>query len=938
MGAALLSEQAGFALLNAGTAHVRGGLVRKFGFQMVMAGSLYRTSGLERHALRCLASVVNLFHDRGWPAAEQHLSLQIGSLALALKDDATALRFRGRVLERGMTGPVLKHHATVVKDWADCLARLKPASLRLALPRVIDEGARLCEPPSVAGGASELGELDGVLAKALNLGRVPKVRVAYAGEALLVTVALHNPLLCALPVQALRLAVAPGCRVLESEGESLELAPLETRRVALAVTPTHAGDALAVVGLRWRVMGLSAELECAFERRGALLNDTRQQIRERARAPDVSLSAQVAAPAPFLALRCTPLDASAGPEPSGAKFSFALEMTNTGSVVADNLLAAYAPGPAGQCGVEWTPAAEVLSEHVCRLPVRALQPGESAALRFTVLASTQPTELVIKYGARVARLPLAVPAGPMVRARAMVHANGRLVVVVDDDSHSIRPLAVSCVARRWALVQSVPPRAAPWEGSSSICLGLVAPAHEGASSLVKLVAEGAPDAGVAADDAFMLAANLRAIEDARQQARAAAETKKRAELDRGPVTIQDVRRLRRLGALAGQSADEATGAGGGAGGGAHAAGLLAGDGVHLCVHWRSSSGREGVALVPRVAVPPPPAAVVSIKHASSAVLARNGGSDSVVVRVDVTVRDASGLGLRGATLDVRSGGTFPAPGCWLGKRRQVLPDVPAHGEAKVVLAVRATSVGVFGVGPVVVAVGGSEFASEDGRLVVYEAAATAATTATAATAAWLEEDTMVMAESTDEAASPAKPVRRAVSGELDASAAAASGFADASLVSEAAAPSPATDEASDEVVPSAPMAISVPSKPASPPLPHSQSLPVEPAETPPVSEAAAAAAVEAIQAANAESPRLTALPLTGTPPVALDLDAATDAATLSEVLSAAVVRSLAANGTAADSPALSPGDPLDAAAKAKADDVDDDSFLRELEKEFSLDP
>jgi hypothetical protein len=39
LGAAVLSEQAGFALLHAGVAHVRGGLVRKFAFQMVMAGA-----------------------------------------------------------------------------------------------------------------------------------------------------------------------------------------------------------------------------------------------------------------------------------------------------------------------------------------------------------------------------------------------------------------------------------------------------------------------------------------------------------------------------------------------------------------------------------------------------------------------------------------------------------------------------------------------------------------------------------------------------------------------------------------------------------------------------------------------------------------------------------------------------------------------------------
>jgi hypothetical protein len=37
--------------------------------------------------------VVNLFRGQHWPAAEQHLYLQIGSLALALKDDAVAYVF-----------------------------------------------------------------------------------------------------------------------------------------------------------------------------------------------------------------------------------------------------------------------------------------------------------------------------------------------------------------------------------------------------------------------------------------------------------------------------------------------------------------------------------------------------------------------------------------------------------------------------------------------------------------------------------------------------------------------------------------------------------------------------------------------------------------------------------------------------------------------------
>jgi len=132
-----------------------------------------------------------------------------------------------------------------------------------------------------------------------------------------------------------------------------------------------------------------------------VLKDTRAQCVQRARAPEMSLTAKIGPPAPFLSIDCEHIDPSAGPEPVGCQFRFAVTITNTGVTAATDLVAAHLSGT-GPCGLHWAPNGDVLDENLTSLGVKAIEPQEKVTLKLTVMASLASPVVVIRYNNRFA--------------------------------------------------------------------------------------------------------------------------------------------------------------------------------------------------------------------------------------------------------------------------------------------------------------------------------------------------------------------------------------------------------------------------------------------------------------------------------------------------------------------------------------------------------
>lgn len=86
---ALLLEQAAYGFLATSTTQP---LHRKYAFHIVLAGHRFAKAGQRRHAFRCYKQAGEVFAERGWSLAEDHIQYTIGKQAVTLKrmDEASA--------------------------------------------------------------------------------------------------------------------------------------------------------------------------------------------------------------------------------------------------------------------------------------------------------------------------------------------------------------------------------------------------------------------------------------------------------------------------------------------------------------------------------------------------------------------------------------------------------------------------------------------------------------------------------------------------------------------------------------------------------------------------------------------------------------------------------------------------------------------------------
>ncbi|XP_014330677.1 trafficking protein particle complex subunit 8 [Xiphophorus maculatus] len=90
---ALLLEQAAHCFIN-----MRNPMVRKFAFHMILAGHRFSKAGQRRHALRCYSQAMQVYKDRGWSLAEDHINFTIGRQSFTLGQPENALQAFRQIL------------------------------------------------------------------------------------------------------------------------------------------------------------------------------------------------------------------------------------------------------------------------------------------------------------------------------------------------------------------------------------------------------------------------------------------------------------------------------------------------------------------------------------------------------------------------------------------------------------------------------------------------------------------------------------------------------------------------------------------------------------------------------------------------------------------------------------------------------------------------
>ncbi|TSK58116.1 Trafficking protein particle complex subunit 8 [Bagarius yarrelli] len=83
---ALLLEQAAHCFIN-----MRSPMVRKFAFHMILAGHRFSKAGQKRHALRCYCQAMQVYKEKGWTLAEDHINFTIGRQSFTLHQPENAI-------------------------------------------------------------------------------------------------------------------------------------------------------------------------------------------------------------------------------------------------------------------------------------------------------------------------------------------------------------------------------------------------------------------------------------------------------------------------------------------------------------------------------------------------------------------------------------------------------------------------------------------------------------------------------------------------------------------------------------------------------------------------------------------------------------------------------------------------------------------------------
>uniref|UniRef100_A0A8C3G8W7 Trafficking protein particle complex subunit 8 n=1 Tax=Cyclopterus lumpus TaxID=8103 RepID=A0A8C3G8W7_CYCLU len=317
---ALLLEQAAHCFIN-----MRNPMVRKFAFHMILAGHRFSKAGQRRHALRCYCQAMQVYKERGWSLAEDHINFTIGRQSFTLSHPENAVTAFRQILTNDsrqtatQQGAFLREYLYVYKSVVlgneDRLPQLPLPCIHSSATRVyFGHERRLAEGEKQAATHVSLDQeydqdlaamwchLEEQLVAAANRGIVPatfqptqcclnsqtdnlRFPLAVAEEPIIVEVTFRNPLKVPLALSNLSLLwrfTAEGATpseektTEESAGEAVTNEEALTEGVSsparLRLLP-HSTGQLNIVGVVYN-------LAAASSGEGALLLSTGQQALE----------------------------------------------------------------------------------------------------------------------------------------------------------------------------------------------------------------------------------------------------------------------------------------------------------------------------------------------------------------------------------------------------------------------------------------------------------------------------------------------------------------------------------------------------------------------------------------------------------------------------------------------------------------------------------
>lgn len=152
MPSALLLEQAAHTFLKSNPPHYR-----KYAFHIVLAGHRYSKCGQKKHAFRCYKQAYQVFENRDWSLAEDHIQYTIGKQAVTLKklDEASAalahLLRPSSLQSSAQQSAFLREYIATQKIFLKQCNGTSDTLLEISLPKIASKSVRVLvtSPPPV---------------------------------------------------------------------------------------------------------------------------------------------------------------------------------------------------------------------------------------------------------------------------------------------------------------------------------------------------------------------------------------------------------------------------------------------------------------------------------------------------------------------------------------------------------------------------------------------------------------------------------------------------------------------------------------------------------------------------------------------------------------------------------------------------------------------
>jgi len=91
LGAAVLLERSS-------SHYYQAGMIRKYAFHMLMAGHMFRSAGQDRHAFRCFAASLYVYHGERWGELRSHLHSALAAQLFGMSRFALAMQFYAKLI------------------------------------------------------------------------------------------------------------------------------------------------------------------------------------------------------------------------------------------------------------------------------------------------------------------------------------------------------------------------------------------------------------------------------------------------------------------------------------------------------------------------------------------------------------------------------------------------------------------------------------------------------------------------------------------------------------------------------------------------------------------------------------------------------------------------------------------------------------------------